>query len=262
MARREPGLEDDGITISVLVVWQSMHRTIPACGWYRGLKWSWKTGVQLVVLWWHASQERAVTKCPAGLGVAQFPVWQLAQRPGPTPAWAYVTGFQAVVRWQASQDSVVRRCPPGVALALPPGRWQLAQLPGMTPMCEYGPTAGGGVAPPAARGVTPVVGGAGPLGGRTVIPEVGAAEVPGAPFAPGIFIDSIGLLAAAAAAAAKPPCALWQSMQSDAVVLPSWLPSVLVPRLTPNHDVPDGAWQALHLYGADDPEPGVRFPLV
>src|SRR5882762_852697 len=135
MARREPGLEDDGITISVLVVWQSMHRTIPACGWYRGLKWSWKTGVQFVVLWWHASQERAVTKCPAGLGVAQFPVWQLAQRPGPTPAWAYVTGFQAVVRWQASQDSVVRRCPPGVALALPPGRWQLAQLPGMGPIC-------------------------------------------------------------------------------------------------------------------------------
>jgi hypothetical protein len=39
-----------GTTISALVVWQSTHRTIPRCGRYRGLRWSYVTGSQLVVV--------------------------------------------------------------------------------------------------------------------------------------------------------------------------------------------------------------------
>src|ERR1700741_2170384 len=36
---RRPAARTAGTTISVLVVWQSTHRTIPTCGWYRGLRW-------------------------------------------------------------------------------------------------------------------------------------------------------------------------------------------------------------------------------
>jgi hypothetical protein len=112
-----------GTTISALVLWQSTHRTIPRCGTYRGLKWSYATGSQLLVVWWHTSHERAVRKCAAGFGVAHLPApaWQLAQCPGPTPACVYVTGDQAVVRWHTSHDRVVGRWPPGIALA-PPAR--------------------------------------------------------------------------------------------------------------------------------------------
>src|SRR4029077_17418533 len=143
-----------------------MHRTIPVCGRYRGLRWSYITGNHVLVLWWHTSHERAVRKWLAGLAVAHLPAaaWQLAQCPGPTPVCAYVAGFQAVVRWHASQNSVVARWPPGVAVALPPARWQLAQLPGRTPACENGPLAGRAlvpavadkaVVPPVARGFGP-----------------------------------------------------------------------------------------------------------
>ena len=73
-ALRPAGVDGPGTTISVLVVWQSMHRTIPVCGRYRGLKWSYITGSQVLVLWWHTSHERDVRKCPAGFGVAHLPV--------------------------------------------------------------------------------------------------------------------------------------------------------------------------------------------
>ncbi len=127
-----------------------------------------------------------------------------------------VAGFQAVVRWQASHNSVVGKWLFGFAVALPPGRWQLAQLPGRTPACENGPLPGNGngngLVPAVARGfVGPKADGL-PVG-RTGTPVVGRGLA----------------LAAAAAAAAKPPVGLWQSMQSEAGVLFSCEPSVLVP---------------------------------
>jgi hypothetical protein len=70
---RPAGFDSPGTTISVLVVWQSMHRTTPVCGRYRGVRWSYITGSQALVLWWHTSHERAVTKCFAGFGVAHLP---------------------------------------------------------------------------------------------------------------------------------------------------------------------------------------------
>jgi hypothetical protein len=193
-----------------------MHRTIPVCGRYRGLKWSYITGSQVLVLWWHTSHERAVTKCAAGFRVAPVPLpaWQSAQCPGPTPACANVAGFQAVVRWHASHNSVVGKWLLGFAVALPPGRWQLAQLPGRTPACEKGPLPGNGngLVPAVARGfVGPKADGL-PVG-RTGTPVVGRGLA----------------LAAAAAAAAKPPVGLWQSTQSAVAVLFSCAPSVLVP---------------------------------
>jgi|SRR5258708_22394020 len=138
MALRPADFGRAGTIISVLDVWQSMHRTLPGCGRNRGLRWSYITGSQVLVVWWHTSHERAVTKCPEGLVVAHVPVpaWQLAQCPGPTPECVYVTGVQAVVRWHASHDSVVGRWPPGSADAPPPGRWQLTQPPGVTLRCE------------------------------------------------------------------------------------------------------------------------------
>jgi hypothetical protein len=68
-------------------------------------------------------------------------------------------------------------------------------------------------------------------------------------------------LAAAAAAAAKPPVALWQSMQSAVVELPWWLPIVAALKLTPYHFVPLGAWQLTH-FGVDEPVLLVPLPLV
>jgi len=72
-ALRPAGFVTVGTTISVLVVWQSMHRVLPICGRYRGVRWSYITGSQALVVWWHTSHERAVRKCPAGLGVAHLP---------------------------------------------------------------------------------------------------------------------------------------------------------------------------------------------
>jgi hypothetical protein len=71
----------------------------------------------------------------------------------------------------------------------------------------------------------------------------------------------LGLAWAAAAAAANPPVGLWQSMQSEAGVLPWWLPIVAVLMLAPNHFVPPGAWQVTH-FGVDEPLLGVPLPLV
>ena len=151
-----------------------------------------------------------------------------------------------MVRWHESHDSVVGRWPPGIALALPPARWQVAQLPGATPVCENGPLPASAVAPAAARGAGPAAG----VTGR----GVGAGRF--ARTAAGLGLP----WAAAAAAAAKPPVALWQSMQSEAVVLPWWLPIVAVLMLAPNHFVPLGAWQVTH-FGVDVPLLLLPWPL-
>ena len=75
-------------------------------------------------------------------------------------------------------------------------------------------------------------------------------------------VVGLGLaLAAAAAAAAKPPCGLWQSMQSAVVELPWCLPIVAVPMLTPNHVAPLGAWQVTHC-GEELPVLLLPLPLV
>ena len=198
------------------------------------------------MLWWHASHERAVTKCPAGFGVAHLPApaWQLAQCPGPTPACLYATGAHAVVRWHASHDRAVSRCPPGIAVAPPPGLWQVAQLPGATPRCENGPVPATDPGPGVTRG-GPALGSVGLPVGRTGTPPVGLSLA----------------LAAAAAAAAKPPVGLWQSMQSAVVLLPWWLPIVAVLKLTPYHVAPLGAWQVTH-FGVEVPVLLLPLPLV
>jgi hypothetical protein len=86
---------------------------------------------------------------------------------------------------------------------------------------------------------------AGPPAGRFVRPLVG-----------------LGLaLAAAAAAAAKPPVALWQSMQSADAELPAWLPIVSVLCLVPYHEAPLGAWHVTHR-GVEVPVLLCPLPLV
>jgi hypothetical protein len=67
------GFDRPGSTSSVLVVWQSTHRTAPFCGRYLGVRWSYITGSQALVVWWHTSHERPVTKWLAGFGVAHLP---------------------------------------------------------------------------------------------------------------------------------------------------------------------------------------------
>jgi hypothetical protein len=71
--------------------------------------------------------------CVVGLPVAVVPLWQVAQEPGPTPAWLNMAGVQALVLWQLSQAAVVAICVLGLPLAILP-LWQVAQVPGATPV--------------------------------------------------------------------------------------------------------------------------------
>jgi hypothetical protein len=189
---------------------------------------------------WQVSHARPVRKWLAGFAVAPPGLWQLAQVPGATLACANTAGSQAVVRWHKSHDSAVARWLAGLAVALPPARWQVAQVRGITPTCENAPAAAVVDAlTPAAREVP----GTGVTG---VMPLPGALPEAAAEAAEAIF-DSVVI--GALAAAAEPPMlvVVWQFTQSWLVVLPWWLPTVAVLRLTPYHFCPDGPWQLLHV---------------
>jgi hypothetical protein len=55
---------------------------------------------------WQVSQDAVVTTWPAGLPVAWFPLWHVAQLPGCTPTWLKRAPANVAVVWQALQGWV------------------------------------------------------------------------------------------------------------------------------------------------------------
>jgi hypothetical protein len=116
-------------------------------------------------------------------------------------------------------------------------------------MCEKGPLPIAVTVVPIAgvgTGATPAARDVPDTGGTGATPLPGALPEAAAEAAEAIF-DSV--VVGALAAAAEPPMlvVVWQLTQSWLVVLPLWLPTVAVLRLTPYHFCPDGPWQPLHV---------------
>jgi hypothetical protein len=51
------------------------------------------------VVLWQLSHWRVVTKCPAGLPLAEVPLWQVLHLPA-VPLWEKVAGVHPAVVWQ------------------------------------------------------------------------------------------------------------------------------------------------------------------
>ncbi len=111
-------------------MWQLAHCAVTTvCVWFQAV------GRQLLKPWWQVSHDCAALTgmCWAALPVARWPLWQVLQVPGTTPAWSKLAaGIQAPVRWQLSQEAVVGRWLRDLPEAVMP-LWQVVQLPMVTP---------------------------------------------------------------------------------------------------------------------------------